>query len=1316
VATFDGTPGVDIYEGTADADTINGNGGDDTLAGGDGGDTIDGGDGHDTIYSNLVSPPWGVIWPNPDPIVPVLDTGSEIDTIRGGAGLDTIYAGYGDRVDGGTDGAHLLISLQGASSGVTADFRQLLNNGSLVIGGGTITNVTGVLWIDGSNFNDVITGPQFQHISTDIRGFGGNDTLIQGYQGDLYGGDGDDVLDGRQSLYGGYLYGESGNDTLYLGESGEGDGGDGDDTFFGSGYMIGGSGNDTFNATGAIYSSYIYGDVGDDTVNGSVQDDRIFGGEGADLLRGGGDDDLIHSAGSRNPEDGADQGMEYDRLYGEEGNDTLHGGYGDLIDGGSGNNALFLSLTGGTAGVTFSGNALLAGSVTIAGGMISNIQRIYRVDGTRFNDVISMPGQTFMSEVHGGDGNDELTAGDTSVTFYGDAGNDTLRGGLSDDHLYGGAGADTISGGGGSDTIYLKAGDIAAGETIDGGTGTDTIEAIDFVTTVDLSGIAISNVERIIGNNLILTAAQLSGRSLLSFQSLTVATGGAVSLAGATVHGSTLNLASAGNNLDMTGATVSFSNFTFTVNGGGANDVITTSGARDTLNGGGGDDILNAGGNHDVLNGGAGRDSMYGGEGNDRIVVAAADFVAGEIYDGGTGSDELQLFGNVDISSATLISIETLGIGYNQSVSLTGAQLQSITKVWTPGYSGYLTQQLNLTTGGAIAYSGSGDVLVFTLSNAATAFDASGIVAALAVTVNGGTGNDVITGSRFDDSLNGGGGNDELIGGLGRDTLTGGAGDDSYYLEDSADRVIEAFGEGSDTIYSSATVSSTNSFNVETIHLLGTGAIGATGDNYANSIHGNDAANVLYGRGGNDILDGGAGADQMTGGTGDDVYYVDDLGDVVTELAGEGIDEVRTTIATLSPIAHVERLVYIGSQSALFTGDSSDNGFTGAAANDIFRLEAGGDDIASGGAGNDGFYLGAAFGAGDLVDGGDGNDQLALQGGYALTFSAGNFTNVETIALLSGSVTEFGESGSNRYDYSLTSVDATVAAGQRLTVSGAGLLADEDFTFDGSAETDGSFILFGGFGQETLIGGAGSDGFFFGDGRFTVGVDRVNGFAGADDQLALRGDYDVTFAADSIANIDTIGLISARDARYGQLGESFSYRLVMNDGNLASGAQMTINGAGLGATERLLFYGMAELGGSFRIIGGEAADTLIGGAGADIIFGGLGADRMSGEGGADRFVYTDIAQSTAAARDTIAGFSAADVIDLSGIDAIAGGGNDAFTFVAGGAFTGAAGQLILVQDGADWLLQGDTNGDGVADLVIGILASGYTPVAGDFIL
>lgn len=164
--------------------------------------------------------------------------------------------------------------------------------------------------------------------------------------------------------------------------------------------------------------------------------------------------------------------------------------------------------------------------------------------------------------------------------------------------------------------------------------------------------------------------------------------------------------------------------------------------------------------------------------------------------------------------------------------------------------------------------------------------------------LSGGASNDTLYGGFGNDTLNGDTGDDIVNGGAGADTMRGGSGDDQYFVDNAGDVVVEAMGQGVDTI--NASISVTLASNVERLKLIG--QVDGTGNGLANAIYGNNFSNVIDGRGG---------ADKMVGYKGDDTYYVDNAGDVVTEAANAGSDTIRTTIS-LTLAANVERLILDG--------------------------------------------------------------------------------------------------------------------------------------------------------------------------------------------------------------------------------------------------------------------------------------------------------------------------------------------------------------------------------------------------------------------
>jgi Ca2+-binding RTX toxin-like protein len=151
-------------------------------------------------------------------------------------------------------------------------------------------------------------------------------------------------------------------------------------------------------------------------------------------------------------------------------------------------------------------------------------------------------------------------------------------------------------------------------------------------------------------------------------------------------------------------------------------------------------------------------------------------------------------------------------------------------------------------------------------------------------------------------------------------------------------------------------------------------------------------------------------------------------------------------------------------------------------------------------------------------------------------------------------------------------------------------------------------------------------------------------------------------------------------------------------------------------------------GGNDSVAGGGGADSLIGAGGNDTLSGGGGQDTMAGNAGADVFDFDLASESTPGARDRIDGFdtpgnAAGDTIDLSGIDAITGGANNAFFFLGHiqSPFPPATapGSLWLRNEGGDTHVYGNLDGDFAPEFALRIVdgaASAASYTAADFIL
>jgi Ca2+-binding RTX toxin-like protein len=247
--------------------------------------------------------------------------------------------------------------------------------------------------------------------------------------------------------------------------------------------------------------------------------------------------------------------------------------------------------------------------------------------------------------------------------------------------------------------------------------------------------------------------------------------------------------------------------------------------------------------------------------------------------------------------------------------------------------------------------------------------------------------------------------------------------------------------------------------------------------------------------------------------------------------------------------------------------------------------------------------------------------------------------------------------------------------------------------------------------DNALTGGAGSDTLAGADGADTLdggeGIDRLLGGTGNDRYVTTAGDVVVEFAGQGT---DTMVATSGTAATLGANLEA----LVLQGTTL-------LRGTGNGLDNLILGNGAANL-----LSGLVGIDVLSGGQGADTLVGGAGRDTLSGGAGNDVFRLLAASDSTAADPDRILDFTRGgaaglDRIDLRGVDADAlAAGNQAFVFIGAAGFGGAgaasAGQLRVEQAApGQWRAQGDTNGDGTADLQIDI-ASATAPVAGWFIL
>ena len=905
------------------------------------------------------------------------------------------------------------------------------------------------------------------------------------------------------------------------------------------------------NAITGAGSDTLIGNAAANTLTGNAGGDTLDGGAGADTLIGGLDHDtyVVDNLGDvtiENAGQGTDQvnsllswtlGANVENLTllgsasingtGNGLDNFIIGNAGvNLLSGGSGND----TMNGGDGNDTLDGGAGMdnmnggAGNDTFIVDTLGDFVQENAGEGV---DVVnSAISYTLTANVENlvltGSADITGTGNSSNNTITGNAGSNFLTGADGDDYLDGGAGADQLHGGLGNDTFVVDNAVDFIQENL--GAGTDTV---------------LSSVTYVLNPEV---------------ENLTLLGSGAIN-----GTGSFRDNVIAGN----TGANV--------LDGKEGNDNIGGDAGNDTLLGGLGNDTLDGGVGNDILTGGTGTDTLIGGAGDDSFRDAAAG-LSGDTITSFVAGDQIVI---TDANAATF------------NFSLSGNTLT---------YSGgSLTfgSALSGTLAATAAVGGGVQLTLQTASDPPQTFNGgSGND-----TLNGGSGSDTLNGNAGNDILNGNGGNDILNGGSGADRLTGGTGDDRYYIDDGGDVVIELPGQGDDWLFVLGTYTLEQGASIETlvaVNQSSTEPLVLTGNEFGQSLYGNQgdnylnggqASDYLVGLGGNDSLLGGTGADHMAGGVGNDVYYVDEIGDLITEVAGEGNDLlVATASYTLEAGTSIETMTTEQNSAPInLTGNELGQSLYGNAGNNDLT-GGGGSDYLVGGAGNDRYFVDNLDFIAENVGGGD--DTIFVADTYILREGA----EIETL----------------------------VAANQDSL--GAVNLTGNEF----------GQSLYGSQGANGLNGGAGND--------YLVGLggnDFLQGGAGNDNMAGGQG--------------NDIYYVDAGDQVFEAAGEG--------DDTVVAFASFA-----LGAGQSVDTLSAADGAGAINLTGNALAQSLYGNGSANVLAGNGGPDYLVGGAGSDTFVISSLATSGAGNVATIADYAAGEVVDITqilgltaGTDPVAGG-------------------------------------------------------------
>ncbi len=943
-----------------------------------------------------------------------------------------------------------------------------------------------------------------------------------------------------------------------------------------------------------------------------------------------------------------------DVINGSAFDDTIHDGFGgnDTIDGKEGSDLITVT----------------DGYDTIVGG---------EGDDTLIIDWATSTTNSFMGA------NPNAATGTFSAHYINADGRNAVVSSIENIHFFGGSGSDSVVSAGGADNLNGGVGndvlDVGRGVTdsADGGADTDRL-GINFIDRA--AGISIDL--NVAGNQLLIGAGLFQ-----NFEGFTSVTG--------TVFNDTIR---------STNAVINE-----TLNGGDGNDAIEVRNGSDVVSGGNGTDTLiinwsasvgnsfmsanpnvatgsfsahynNADGRNVVVSG-IERIHFFGGSGNDSIVSGGG----ADNLNGGDGDDTLDVGRGITDSADGGTGTDRLGINFISRESAISINLNRV------------GEQLLVGAGSITNFEG------FT-------------------TVSGTAFNDEIrsTNSVINETLNGGDGDDLIEVRNGSDVVGGGTGTDTLLINWSAS-TANSFMSANPNVSTgtfSAHYNNTDGRNVVVNTIENIQFIGGSGNDNIVSAGGTD---VLNGGVGNDTLDVGRGStDNANGGSGVDrlgINLIDRLDQVSINLNLTG----NQMVTGLGTIVSFEGFTTV-------TGSNFDDSFV-TTNHDI-------DETINGGLGNDVIQV---RNGSDVVSGGDGTDTLII-----------NWSASTANSFMSANPNTATGSFSAHYNN---------ADGRNVVVS-----AIENIQFIGGSGHDsivsggGTDILNGGAGNDTLdVGRGAADSANGGSGTDRLGINFIDRLAGVSIDLNLGGNQLIA-GVGTISNFEGFSTVTGSNFADTIVTTNFVINETINAGlgddviEVRNGSDTVNGGAG---TDTLIINWSASVGNSFmsanpnvptgsfsahynnsdgrnvivsemeliRFFGGSGNDsvvtgggndtlngnagddTLSGGGGNDILIGGAGKDTLTGGSGRDSFVFRANSDfnSTRATADVITDFGQAanERMNFAAIDANTNtGANDDFEWISTNAFSNTPGELRYVQDGGNTFVEGDTNGDGVADIVL----------------